>query len=412
MKKKISVLLTTAVLCVTASACGSKDNQETSQSAALSSVEEATQTGETAAEGTAEGSALDVAALVDGLETMTLQDVTASDYVKLGDYEGVTVEVAMPNTTDEDVENYINNTLAVSYPNLVEVTDRAVEDGDTVNIDYVGKYADTKEAFDGGTAQGADLVIGSGSYIEGFESGLIGANLGDTVDLNLTFPEDYGATDLAGKDVIFTVTINKISANGGDLDDEWAKNIGYEGVETLDQLRAHVKKTLSEDAEKEYMSELENAVVDAVTADAQFSEMPEKLVNRFMQEQSEQLSYYANMYSYYYGQQLSSADVLSMMVQSNGFEGNEEEYLKKLATDMTNQFVMFQAIADEQGISITDEDIDAYLKDKYESASSTAFSSFEEFKSSLDLEIYREGLMSEEVVAYLASKANVVEPAE
>ena len=126
--------------------------------------------------------------------------------VTLGDYKGVTVEKTIQSVTDEDVQNEIDNALA-NYP--VEV-DQAAKEGDTVNIDYVGKIDGT--AFDGGSTngQGTDLEIGSGSYIDDFEDQLVGAHPGDEVEVTVTFPDDYGAADLAGKEAVFDVTVNGI----------------------------------------------------------------------------------------------------------------------------------------------------------------------------------------------------------
>ena len=126
--------------------------------------------------------------------------------VTLGDYKGVTVEKTIQSVTDEDVQNEIDNALA-NYP--VEVV-QAAKEGDTVNIDYVGKIDGT--AFDGGSTngQGTDLEIGSGSYIDDFEDQLVGAHPGDEVEVTVTFPDDYGAADLAGKEAVFDVTVNGI----------------------------------------------------------------------------------------------------------------------------------------------------------------------------------------------------------
>ncbi|WP_026517974.1 trigger factor [Butyrivibrio sp. MC2021] len=413
MKKKIAVILIGAVMATTIAACGKETENagsgvETAETAETAEAPAESASTETASETTTETDGFDVAAYVDGLEEMTLSEINASDYVTLTEYDGVTVEVPAVNVTEEDVQDYINNTLTQSNPLLTQVN-RPVKSGDTVNIDYVGKYADTKEAFDGGTAQGADLVIGSHSYIDGFEDGLIGAKVGETRDLNLTFPENYGAANLAGKDVVFTVTVNTISETSTELTDEWAAGLGYEDVTNLEELSAHVMKTLTEEGESNYKTELENEVIKAVTEGAEFKELPEKLLNRFMKEQVDQLDYYASMYSYMYGQQYSASNILSMMAQAQGFAGTEEEFFKQTAEDMADQYVMFKAIADEQGITITDADIDKYLKEAYESASSTAFSSFEEYKASLDLELYREGLMAEKVVEFLKEHANVVD---
>ena len=111
---------------------------------------------------------------------------------------------------------------------------------------------DTLEAFDGGTAQGASLKIGSNSYIEGFESGLVGVEKGQTVDLNLTFPEDYGAENLAGKAVVFTVTVNSINTEAEDITDDWAAGLGLDGVTNLEELKKYALDTLNSNAKDEY----------------------------------------------------------------------------------------------------------------------------------------------------------------
>ena len=411
MKRNLSIILAGIMACTLFTACG-KETANTDAAETASVVADTTESTETTSEDSA--STEDAAEFTidfDNLETMTLGEITASDYVTLGEYTGVTAEATLAEVTDQDVEDYLAN-IKASVPPMVEVTDRAVEDGDTVDIDYVGKYADTLEAFDGGTAEGASLVIGSGSYIDGFESGLIGVNIGETVDLDLTFPEDYGATDLAGKAVVFTVTVNGISVEADEVTDEWAAGLGIEDVSSLDELRAYAKETLEEEAQENYDSVVESAVLQAVYDNSTFTSMPEKLVNRYMQQQYQMMQYRATMYAYYYGYSLTAADLASMYMQNEGFDGTIDDYIRSISEDMTQQYVMFQAIADEQNITISDEDIDEYLKSAYESASSTAFSSYEEYKASLDLEVYREGLMAEAVVDYLIENANVVEAAE
>ncbi len=205
MKKKIATALVMALVSSTLFACGStaENNGAASDASAQDSSIDSNEISSSAAEVSTESA---FTTDFDNLETISLKDIKAADYVTLGEYTGVSVEASLKEVTDADVEDYINN-LKSSNPPMTEVTDRAVQEGDTVNIDYVGKYADTKEAFDGGTASGADLKIGSNSYIEGFESGLVGAEIGETRDLDLTFPENYGATNLAGKAVVFTVTV-------------------------------------------------------------------------------------------------------------------------------------------------------------------------------------------------------------
>ncbi|SFC08730.1 trigger factor [Butyrivibrio sp. YAB3001] len=403
MKKKLSVLLAGVMVCTLFTACSKEAANSDTAATENASAQESTTT-ETSTDETASAITIDF----DNLATMALKDVKASDYVTLGQYDGITVEASLKEITDEDVTSYIEN-IKASNPPMVEVTDRAVQDGDTVNIDYVGKFADTLEAFDGGTAQGASLKIGSNSYIEGFESGLVGVEKGQTVDLNLTFPEDYGAENLAGKAVVFTVTVNSINTEAEDITDDWAAGLGLDGVTNLEELKKYALDTLNSNAKDEYDTTVENAVITTLSDSSTFSEAPQELVNRYIKQQDQMLEYRANLYSYYYGQQLSATDIVNMMMQSEGFTGTADEYLNSISTDTTNQYLMFQAIADELGIEVSEQEIDDYLKNAYESASSTGFSTYEEYKASLDLEVYREGLMAEKVVGYMVDHANVVE---
>ena len=139
-----------------------------------------------------------------------LSDFKAEDYVKLGEYKGVEISVAEPEVTQEALEGAISVMLSEdSKVEPVEVTGRSVKAGDSVNIDYEGKLDGV--AFEGGTAQGADLIIGSGRFIGGFEAGMIGMEIGETRDLDLSFPDPYTPNpDLAGKPVVFTVKVNSI----------------------------------------------------------------------------------------------------------------------------------------------------------------------------------------------------------
>ena len=148
-------------------------------------------------------------------EIIPRPEYNVSDYLKIDDdeYLNMTVQVASAQqVTDEEIDSEIADSFYYleDYDDLVvKKEEGTVENGDNVNIDYVGKK--DGEAFEGGTAEGQDLVIGSGSFIDGFEEGLIGKEIGSTVDLNLTFPEDYGVEELNGADVVFTVTINYVS---------------------------------------------------------------------------------------------------------------------------------------------------------------------------------------------------------
>ena len=401
MKKNLSVLLVSVMAMATVlTACGSKSKDAASDSASENSSADA-----------ASGSSNDIALLqnLDKLEVKTLADINPEEYVTLGEYKGVTVEVPPASVTDEDVDAYINQ-LIESNPAKIEITDRPIQNGDIANIDYEGKYADTGVAFDGGTAQGFDLEIGSGMFIPGFEDGLVGVKLGETVDLDLTFPEEYGSKDLAGKKVVFTVKVNKISEKSKELTDEWAAGLGMEGVSTVDQLKETSKKNLTDEAEETYKTQVEAAVIDKVTEIAEFKELPQEVINRYLIQQNKQLENYAQMYTAY-GQPTTASDIVHIMMQNTAPDQQDPEaYLKDLVNEISQQFVMFAAIAKSENISVSDEDIENYLKEAFD-AGNTGYSSLDELKGDVDSEDVREGLMTEKVVGFLVDNANVVAPA-
>ena len=163
--------------------------------------------------------------------------------------------------------------------------------------------------------------------------------------------------------------------------------------------------------EEEYDAIVENSAVQAVVENASFGDVPQELINRYLIQQNQMIEYRASMYSYMYGSTVTPSDLVNVYMQNEGFVGTADDYLNSVARDMANQYLVLQTIADEQGINVTEEEIDEYLQNAYDSASSTAFSSFDEYKASLDLEVYREGLMAEKVVEYIVNNANVTSAA-
>lgn len=225
-----------------------------------------------------------------------LKNIKASDYVELSDdYSHVTVEVpAETEVTDEMVENTINYKLSSSAA-YQEVTDHdTVKKGDTVNIDYTGTK-DGKE-FSGGSAKDYDLTIGSGSFIDGFEDGLIGHKKGENVTLNLTFPKDYSNTDLAGQDVVFKVTINKIEKLvTPELTDEWVAEQNIDGVSTVDEFRDYTKKQMQSYYDDSHKSDIQEAIVKKLLKSCTFvkdppAEMVQRYYDNMVQSYSQQLS--------------------------------------------------------------------------------------------------------------------------
>lgn len=266
--------------------------------------------------------------------------------VTLGDYKGVTVEKTIQSVTDEDVQNEIDNALA-NYP--VEV-DQAAKEGDTVNIDYVGKI--DGEEFDGGSDQGADLKLGSGKFIDGFEDGLIGARKGETRTLNLTFPED-DTQDLAGKAVEFTVTVNAVKEPLSEPTDQWvADNI--EGYDNLADYKAGIRSEQEESNEQTAENQVRYAAWTQVIDNCTINEYPETLVEVGKKLYEQQVETYAK----YAGMELDAYIESSGLTQEE-YQSNMEEYGKNVAA----QALVCQAICDKEGFAIGDDDYQKALQD-------------------------------------------------
>ena len=266
--------------------------------------------------------------------------------VTLGDYKGVTVEKTIQSVTDEDVQNEIDNALA-NYP--VEV-DQAAKEGDTVNIDYVGKI--DGEEFDGGSDQGADLKLGSGKFIDGFEDGLIGARKGETRTLNLTFPEDY-TQDLAGKAVEFTVTVNAVKEPLSEPTDQWvADNI--EGYDNIADYKAGIRSEQEENNEQTADNQVRYAAWTQVIDNCTINEYPETLVEVGKKLYEQQVETYAK----YAGMELDAYIESSGLTQEE-YQSNMEEYGKNVAA----QALVCQAICDKEGFAIGDDDYQKALQD-------------------------------------------------
>lgn len=266
--------------------------------------------------------------------------------VTLGDYKGVTVEKTIQSVTDEDVQNEIDNALA-NYP--VEV-DQAAKEGDTVNIDYVGKI--DGEEFDGGSDQGADLKLGSGKSIDGFEDGLIGARKGETRTLNLTFPEDC-TQDLAGKAVEFTVTVNAVKEPLSEPTDQWvADNI--EGYDNIADYKAGIRSEQEENNEQTADNQVRYAAWTQVIDNCTINEYPETLVEVGKKLYEQQVETYAK----YAGMELDAYIESSGLTQEE-YQSNMEEYGKNVAA----QALVCQAICDKEGFAIGDDDYQKALQD-------------------------------------------------
>ena len=217
----------------------------------------------------------DVESMEDDAPVMKASVYTKPD-VAIEGYLGIEIEKKVTPVTDEDVDAEITR-VRERNARTIEVTDRAAQDGDTVTIDYEGKVDGV--AFDGGKADGHDLKLGSGSFIPGFEDQIVGKQIGENFDVNVTFPEEYHAKELAGKAAVFTVTLHAIKATElADLDDEFAKDVSE--FDTLEAYKADIKAKQTERNEKAADAEVEDMLIDALL-EKMSAEIPEVM---FVQE--------------------------------------------------------------------------------------------------------------------------------
>lgn len=387
MKKKLLAALSAAfvVTALMLTACGSQKEEtsanELSEETAKGTEAE-TETGEDKSEGKEKAGSTELGE--NGTALQYMKDLRAADFVELGEYIGV--EVAM----DDYLESYIEYTL---QNDLLEITDRTVELGDIVNIDYEGKLDGV--AFEGGTAQGADLTIGSGQFISGFEEGCIGMEIGETKDVEAYFPDPYKSSpDLAGKTAIFTVTVNSISAVPK-LTEEYVQSLALDDCASVEEYRAYLYEALKK--ESSYEEEKQNLAYQAVAETCEFKEAPAGMVQRMNDTLLSNLSSYASMYG---------IDVGTYVAAVYGGDGQDyEEVILEQAVMMAQYYLMLQAIADKEGLAVSDEELQTELAAE---AESYGYESAEEYGSLIDIEAYREYLMTQKVLQFLSDNASAV----
>lgn len=333
-----------------------------------------------------------------------LSYLDVDDYVDIAqaDYMGVEVTVEAPYVSDSQVEDAIQSALAAN-PDRTEIANRAAQEGDLTDISYVGKKDGV--AFDGGTADNYELELGSGQFIDGFEDGVVGMKVGETKDLNLTFPDNYGNAELAGADVVFTVTLNKIyELSKPELNDDFVAGLGIEDVATVEEYRQYLYDNYMEDAQEQYETDLQNAVMDAVYANASFkgeaSEMKARYHDRIVNNNYSYLSTMAAMYG---------VDLESLLGATwVEYVAANEDQIQASAEMAANQILLAQKIAENEGLTVTQEEIEADLE---EQAGEYGYDSAEAFKEKMGDEIkgYDEYLVMQKVIDFLVENAHVTE---
>lgn len=286
--------------------------------------------------------------------------------VKISAYTGMKIKEFAYTVKDEEVDADINRLLDRNA-RKVEITDRAAQNGDIVNIDFVGTVDGVK--FDGGEAEGFDLTLGSGQFIPGFEDQVVGMNIGESRDVNVTFPENYQAEALKGKPAVFAVKLNGIQGKElPELTDEFIKEAT--GSETIDAYKAKAKERLQSQADRRANDATENSILDAVAANTEV-EIPQAMLDREIDSLVQKFEYQL-MY-----QGLKLQDYLDFLkTDLASFRKNYEEQAKK---NVLNQLVISHIIETEK-IAASDEEVDAKVAEQAASVEKTV----EEYKKNMD----------------------------
>ncbi|AGE23242.1 trigger factor [Geobacillus sp. GHH01] len=313
---------------------------------------------------------IDIEQMEKGKSLIFKAKVTVKPEVKLGQYKGLEVEKMDTTVTDEDVENELKR-LQENYAELVVKEDGTVENGDTVVIDFEG-FVDG-EPFEGGKAENYSLEIGSGTFIPGFEEQLVGMKAGEEKEIQVTFPDEYHAKQLAGKPATFKVKVHEVKAKQlPALDDEFAKDVDEE-VETLDELKAKIRARLEEAKKNEAETALRNAVVEKAAANAEM-DIPEVMIknetDRMLREFDQRLQMQGLNLQLYY--QFSGQDEASL-----------REQMKEDAEKRVRAALTLEAIAKAENIEVTDEEVNKELE-KMAEAYKLSVDKLKELLGSLD----------------------------
>ena len=268
--------------------------------------------------------------------------------VSLGKYKGVEVPVQEITVTDEEVEAEIQRELEKNA-SIEEVTDRPVKDGDDIRFDFDGSV--DGESFEGGKAQDYPLTVGSGSFIPGFEEQLVGMNVGEEKDVNVTFPEDYSAKELAGKAAVFKCKVNKITEKIlPELNDEYAED--HTEFDNLEDYRADVRKNLTENKEKQARTRKEAAAIEAIIGDAEI-ELPEAMVRtqqrQMVDEQAQRFQQMGLSLEQYF--QYTGTDMDKMM------EDMKDQAEKNIRTRL-----VLEQVAAQENLQATEEDYEKEIE--------------------------------------------------
>lgn len=395
MKRKLALLCMAGIMVLGISACSDKkaadqtsESVETQTAAGEENADDAQNTQSDESEQSTESERVS-----DRADYVGIQDLDIEEYITLADYKNMTVSAVKPAVDDETIESYINSKLLVG-----DIMNRAVEKGDVADIDFVGKK--DGEAFQGGSSEGYKLAIGSGGFIPGFEDGLIGVMPGETVDLNLTFPEDYGNTELAGQEVVFTVTVNSIkgSAEYATVTKKDMEEMGL-SYKTKEEVWEAGKKAVEENAAETFTANSKSAIIQKLVEESTASSIPDYLVEEEVQNY--------NTYMGTLAQQMYGIDLETFVTSAYGITMDEyDTQLNEMCSDTVKQYLVLEAVAREEGIEITEDMINEKAA---EEAQEYGYATGEELIDDVGFTTYRMYMVQDKVLERLMEIVTVEE---
>lgn len=315
------------------------------------------------------------------------EDYDYNDYIKLGKYKGIEVKVTQLEVTQDDIEAAIQVELLESGAPGNQVTDRPAKHGDTLNIDFVGYH--NGEAFEGGSSEGFELVLGSKRFIEGFEDQLIGAEIDTEVEVNVVFPENYNKDTLAGEPALFKVKINGIQ--NFELTDDIIKNVmGFDSEEDYrESLNKELENTNILIMKNKKQNDVYNALIDGSDI-----ELPSNLLEYY---KSDIITLYTNMAAAY---QTDLETLVNMM----GYYSWDSFYedVKAYAKNMVTRELIVKAICSAEGIELTEEEFQTMAS---EYALEYGYESKEDFLQEADIEVLKEDLLYDKVIRFIIDEA-------
>lgn len=331
--------------------------------------------------------------IVKGQPILVKVEVEVKPEVKLGDYKSIELEKVEYNVTDEAIEHELHH-LQEENARLLSV-DREVQSGDLVTIDYAGFLGE--EQFEGGTAEGHDLEIGSNSFIPGFEDQLIGKNKEEEVDVNVTFPEEYHEESLASKEVVFKVIIHDIKEKElPRLDDEFAKDVSE--YDTIDEYKESIKSRLEEELKSQEKAEKENKIVEAAIELAEV-DLPNGMIETQIDNELRQFDFRLR----------NQGLELEKYLELTGSKVEEmREQFREVAEKRVRADLVLEAIAKAESVEVTDEDIDKELAKMAEQYNAEDVDEFVADMRKGDLEFLNAGISNGKVIDLLLENAKFI----